>query len=123
MTEEIGTSRNVQHHYYSGLWPVGRLGGLFCGASLVVIGAVCLSTNLKLILRRMVGNRYSRATHRMGCRYRVRLSAGRGSLTCPRTASLLQCVVWLPSERTIPIGSIGRAGVASRSISVNWKAG
>ena len=29
----------------------------------------------------------------MGCRYRVRLSVGRGSLNCPRTASLLQCVV------------------------------
>ena len=49
MTEEIGTSRNVQHHHYSCLWPVGRLGGLFCGASLVVIGAVCLSSNLGLI--------------------------------------------------------------------------
>ncbi len=49
MTEEIVTSRNVQHHYYSCLWPVGRLGGLFCGASLVAIGAVWLASNLELI--------------------------------------------------------------------------
>ncbi len=49
MTEEISTSRIVQHHYYSCLWPVGRWGGLFCGASLVGIGAVCLSSNLELI--------------------------------------------------------------------------
>ena len=49
MTEEIGTSRNVQHHYYSCLWPVGRFRGLFCGTSLVVIGAACLATNLELI--------------------------------------------------------------------------
>ncbi len=48
MTEEIATSRNVQHRYYS-CWPVGRLGGLYCGASLVVIGAVCLASNLELI--------------------------------------------------------------------------
>ena len=49
MSEEINTSRNVQHHYYSSCGPVGRWGGLFCGASLVLIGALWLSTNLELI--------------------------------------------------------------------------
>ncbi len=49
MTEEIGTTRNVQHRYYTCFWPVGRWGVTFCGTALVVIGAACLATNLELI--------------------------------------------------------------------------
>ena len=49
MTEEISTTRNVQHHYYTCFWPVGRWGVPFCGTALVVIGAAWLATNLELI--------------------------------------------------------------------------